>query len=97
MQLSKQGASTRWQVPERQLSHSDILNTSAAGLKFLVKAVHDLLPTPANKNVWFGTEEVCVLCGKHATLNHILTGCSVALSQGRYKWRHDQVLKELAR
>ena len=97
VQLSKQGASTRWQVPERQLSHSDILNTSAAGLKFLVKAVHDLLPTPANKNVWFGTEEVCVLCGKHATLNHILTGCSVALSQGRYKWRHDQVLKELAR
>ena len=25
-----------------------------------------------------------------------LRGCSVALSQGRYKWRHDRVLRELA-
>ena len=29
-------------------------------------------------------------------MNHILAGCKVALSQGRYKWRHDKVLKELA-
>ena len=26
----------------------------------------------------------------------ILSGCKVALCQGRYKWRHDKVLKELA-
>ena len=28
-------------------------------------------------------------------MTHILSGCKVALSQGRYKWRHDKVLKEL--
>ena len=30
------------------------------------------------------------------TLAHILSGCRVALSQGRYKWRHNKVLKEIA-
>ena len=97
VQLGRQGASTKWEVPERQLSHKDILDMSAASLKFLVKSVHDLLPTPANKNMWFGTNEACLLCGGYATLNHILTGCKVALRQGRYKWRHDQVLKEVAK
>ncbi|KAJ8350643.1 hypothetical protein SKAU_G00257730 [Synaphobranchus kaupii] len=27
---------------------------------------------------------------------HILSGCKTALSQGRYRWRHDAVLKKLA-
>ena len=93
--LAKQGASSRWEVPERSLSHNDLIKTPEAAFKFLVKSVYDLLPTPANKNTWFGTEEKCTLCGKEATLNHILTGCQVALAQGRYKWRHDQVLKTL--
>ena len=29
-------------------------------------------------------------------MNHILSGCSVALAQGRYTWRHNKVLNELA-
>ena len=48
--LSQQAASTRWQVPGRSLSHKDITNTSETSLSFLIKAVYDLLPTPANKN-----------------------------------------------
>ena len=36
------------------------------------------------------------LCGQEGTLNHILSGCKVALAQGRYKWRHDQVLRTIA-
>ena len=27
---------------------------------------------------------------------HILSGCPTALGQGRYRWRHDQVLREIA-
>ena len=27
---------------------------------------------------------------------HILSGCKVALTQGRYRWRHDKVLNHLA-
>ncbi len=95
--LGKQGAPTRWQVPERKVTHRDVIRSSEASLKFLVKSVYDLLPTPANKNLWFKSEEnKCVVCGGNGTLNHILAGCPVALAQGRYTWRHDQVLRELA-
>ncbi|XP_078608663.1 uncharacterized protein LOC144880403 [Branchiostoma floridae x Branchiostoma japonicum] len=42
------------------------------------------------------SEEKCVLCGKRGTLSHLLTGCAIALGQGRYRWRHDKVLRVLA-
>ena len=94
--FSTQGANLRWEVPQKQIKHNDIIRSSEERLRFLVKSVYDMLPTPANKNRWFKTEEKCLLCGKEGTLAHILSGCSVALSQGRHKWRHDKVLKELA-
>ena len=94
--LSKQGAQTKWEVPQRRIKQSDLTGMSEDRLKFLIKSVYDLLPTPANKNKWFNSNETCLLCGENGTLNHILAGCRVALSQGRYKWRHDKVLKELA-
>jgi hypothetical protein len=37
----------------------------------------------------------CPLCGKTSSLDHIAAGCQVALDQGRYLWRHNQVLKTL--
>lgn len=96
--LSKQAASSRWEVPERKLSHREIINTSEISLQFLIKSVYDLLPTPANKNVWYRTDEhKCNICNEEGTLNHILSGCKISLQQGRYKWRHDLVLREIAR
>ena len=92
--LAKQGAHTRWEVPEKKLSHRDIITTSETSLKFLVKAVYDLLPTPSNKNIWYGGEETCKLCGENGTLSHILSGCKLALN--RYTWRHNQVLRQIA-
>ena len=94
--LAKQGAHMRWEVPERKLGDRELINMSDSRFSFLVKAVYDLLPTPHNKHLWFGEEEGCELCGERGTLQHILSGCKVALSQGRYKWRHDQVLREIA-
>ena len=93
--LSKQGASTRWEVPEKRVSQEEIVRMTDTRLKFLTKSVYDLLPTPNNKNKWFGTKDSCKLCGGVGTLNHILTGCNAAL--GRYKWRHDKVLRELGK
>ena len=84
--LKKQGAQLGWEVPERRIGHKEILEMPEGRLKFLVKAVHDLLPTPSNKNLWYGTEESCQLCGGAGTICHILSGCPTALSQGRYKW-----------
>ena len=54
------------------------------------------MPTPSNKNLWFDTNETCKLCESVGTLNHILSGREVALARGRYQWRHDQVLREVA-
>ena len=94
--FSKQGAHLKWEVPQRRLKHNNIINGSEAQLSFLIKAVYDLLPTPANKSKWFKREEKCMLCGGEGTLNHILSCCKVALAQGRYTWRHNKVLKEVA-
>ena len=94
--LSQQGAHLKWEVPQRRLNQTDLIGMPEEKLKFLIKSIYDLLPTPANKNKWFDTNETCLLCGENGTLNHILAGCKVALKQGRYKWRHDRVLKELA-
>ena len=86
----------RWEVPERKITPKDLVLMPEDKFKFLVKSVYDLLPTPQNKKVWFGEKEECQLCGEQGTLSHILSGCRVSLAQGRYTWRHDQVLKEIA-
>ena len=52
-QLSKQGQNTRWEVPQQRISPNNLINMSEERLKFIIKATHDLLPTPANKNKWF--------------------------------------------
>ena len=37
------------------------------------------------------------MCREKGTLfNHILSGCQVSCAQGKYRWRHDRVLRELA-
>ena len=73
-------------LPEKQLS-------------FLLRAGCDTLPTPMNLARWnIITSRVCTLCHcTQPTTNHILTGCSIALDQGRYTWRHDSVLQVLVR
>ena len=94
--LIKQGAPMNWEVPERRVSSMEMISMQEGRLGFLVKSVYDLLPTPENRNRWFSTDEGCQLCGGVGSMAHILSGCPTALGQGRYRWRHDQVLKEIA-
>ena len=49
--LGKQGAHTRWEVPDKKLIHRETITTSESSLKFPVKLVYDLLPTLSNKNI----------------------------------------------
>ena len=59
--------------------------------------MYDLLPTPTNLKLWNVSETPnCQLCDKPANLKHILSACPTALTGGRYKWRHDKVLSEIA-
>ena len=87
--LAKQGGHLRWEMPARKLSPRDLVMMPEDRFKFLVKAVYDLLPTPQNKSKWYGEESTCRQCGENGSLTHILSGCKVALSEGKYKWRHD--------
>ncbi len=51
------------------------------------------------QSICTGGEEgdvLCGLCGGKGTMAHILSGCKIALTQGRYRWRHDKVLAVLA-
>ncbi len=94
----KQGAWTRWEdISNRVITWADIWRTPQSRLSFLVRAAYDTLPCPRNLSQWFGSEDKCPLCNKaNAGLQHILSGCNVALTQGRFRWRHNQVLRKLA-
>ena len=99
IQMGMQGRSTRWPVPERQLTWTQMWHLEPVRISFLLRSVYDMLPTPANLHRWKLIEDTaCPLCGKRGTLDHILTSsCYVALSRGRNRCRHDRVLGHLAR
>lgn len=63
-------------------------------LKFALNASLNVLPTPDNLRRWSKTKDaVCSLCGTtNTTLLHILNGCPTSLHQGRYTWRHDNIV-----
>ena len=86
-----------------RLEHSNrVWNRIMAGLpagqlSFLLRAGSDTLPTPLNLKRWkIQTDSKCSLCGCNLpTVHHILSGCPIALDQGRYSWRHDSALSVL--
>ena len=94
----RQGSWTTWEgVANRNIRWADLWKIPQARLSFLIRSTYDTLPCPRNLHQWFGSEESCSLCcTPNASLQHILSGCKTALSQGRYRWRHDQVLRKLA-
>ncbi|XP_033750531.1 uncharacterized protein LOC117334822 [Pecten maximus] len=97
VEMGCQGAWTRWETEERHLTWKDIWRYQPAQLKFLLRSVYDVLPSPVNLHRWgLVPDPDCVLCGKRGTLDHVLTSCQTALTQGRYTWRHNEVLRELA-
>ncbi len=93
----------RWmqwdQAQERPLSWKELWQIDQGRLSFLLRLLTDRLPTPRNIKIWGGEEDPswnqfgAVFC----TLNHILTGCPKALAEGRYRWRHDKFLIEIAK
>ena len=54
-----------------------------AKLSFLLRAIYDTLPYPRNLHQWFVKEESCHLCSApNASLQHLMSGCKSALTQG---------------
>ncbi|XP_061899444.1 uncharacterized protein LOC133647767 [Entelurus aequoreus] len=94
----QQGRWTTWEgVSNRAISWADFWKLPQSRLSFLIRATYDTLPSPKNLHQRLGTEQSCDLCGTiNASLQHVLSGCKMALTQGRLRWRHDQVLSKLA-
>ena len=98
-QQPSQGRWTTWDnIEVRELSWSKMWNVSDRRISLMIKSAYDVLGTPANLKVWKLLEsDECVLCGRApCNLKHILSNCNVALTSGRYKWRHDKVLRCIA-
>ena len=94
--MGGQCAWTRWKTAERHLTWADSWQYEPLRLKFLLRSVYDLLPSPANLQRWGLVEDpICHICDKPGTMQHALSSCQTALTQGRYRWRHDTVLREL--
>lgn len=96
--LRQQGAWTRWESTlQRKVTWSNIMQADFHRVRFLVQAVYDALPSPANLHVWGKSETPsCPLCSGRGSLEHLLSSCPKSLADGRYRWRHDQVLKAVA-
>ena len=95
--MAGQCAWTKWPTTCRKLSWNDIWSYQPLRLAFLLKSVYDVLPSPTNLHRWgLKDDPSCKLCTKIGSLEHILSSCSKCLSQGRYRWRHDTVLRSLA-
>ena len=84
---------------DNKVWHRIIDGLPAGQLSFILRAASDTLPTPLNLKRWkLITDARCDLCEhKNPTSSHNLNGCTVALEQGRYTWRHDSVLLKLMR
>src|SRR6188508_1282023 len=68
-------------------------------LSFALNATQLTLPTPDRLRVWnFTSSSMCRLCSHpNSTLFHILCNCPFSIKNKRYDWRHDSVLRTIAR
>ena len=97
--MGGQCAWTRWKTTERHLTWEDIWHYEPLRLKFPLRSVYGLLPSPANLHrCGLVEDQICHLCDKPGNMQHAISmsACQTALAQGGYRWRHDTVLGELA-
>ena len=72
---------------------SIIYNLPYKVARFLMNALTDTLNTNANLVRWGKMISAkCKKCTNKETLHHVLNACSIALDEGRYTWRHDNIL-----
>ncbi|XP_033096540.1 uncharacterized protein LOC117100821 [Anneissia japonica] len=97
VELGGQREWTKWRLPQRRLTWAEVWRMEPYRISCLLRSVFDTLPTPTSLCLYGLKEDLlCKLCGARGTLSHILSGCKTALTQGRYRWRHDKVLQAFA-
>lgn len=68
----------------------------ASNITFIIRATYDVFPSPKTLHQWYCEDPTCALWPTPATLKHIMADCKTSFTQGRYTWKHNQVLKSLA-
>ena len=64
---------------------------------YTIRYLNNTLPNMSNMQIWgYAENKMCPLCHNPQTLGHVVAGCNIALTQGRYTWRHNSVLKIIA-
>ena len=66
-------------------------------IQLSIRSTYDLLSTPTNLMRWGMSDDAnSGLCCEPGNLEHILSSCKTTLTQRRFMWRHDTVLRKLA-
>ena len=72
---------------------SILYNLPKGTMKFLINSLINTLPTQDNLKLWGKTfSDKCHLCKNRDSTKHCLSACKIALEQGRYTWRHNNVV-----
>ena len=66
-------------------------------MKWVLNSSLDTLPTKANLKQWGKVSNDKCFCGTRQTLNHILNCCKKSLNDGRFTFRHDNVLNYISK
>ncbi|KAK3764362.1 hypothetical protein RRG08_039958 [Elysia crispata] len=93
----QQGQWTNWDnTLQKSLTWNVIWHMPPLWISFLIRSVYDLLPSNTNLVRWGKKEDPsCPLCQGRQSTYHVLSSCEIALSQGRYTWRHNRVFRNL--
>ena len=99
VQQSIQGKWTQWQdFVSRDIKWRSLYSAELKLAKFCIGATYNTFGTPANLKRWgFVSIASCALCDAEVCgIQHILSGCKTMLAQGRYTYRHNNVLRVIA-
>ena len=96
IQQAIQGRWTQWkEFIQKDLRWKSLLAAPPSLTSFCMGATYGTLACPTKLKRWgLSTDSKCELCGKDgAGVKHIFSGCSNGLGQGRYRYRHNEVLR----
>ena len=74
-----------------------IYNLPKGTMKFVLNSTIDTLPTKVNLKMWGKVSNDKCRCGRKETLNHILNCCHMSLKEGRFTFRHDNILQYISK
>ena len=65
---------------------------------FTQRYLGNCLPNKSNAIKWgISQSATCEFCPETQTLGHVISACASSLREGRYNWRHDSVIRSIAR